>query len=194
MTLLKQLEQITDPRKDINLKQNLVDVVFLTLSAILSGATGWKSIQEFGEEQLDWLRLYRKFENGIPRRHCIANIIKALDSDLLLQAVFGWVNDNRQSEGKSIIALDGKTMRGSWREDAKNALHVVSAFAVGNGIALYQGSSNSKGKEAEVARNMIDSMALDDAIVTLDAQHCQVSTMSKIRQRKGEFIIQLKAN
>jgi hypothetical protein len=53
MTLLKQLEQITDPRKDINLKHNLVDVVFLTLSAILSGATGWKSIQEFGEEQLD---------------------------------------------------------------------------------------------------------------------------------------------
>ncbi|WP_260847530.1 transposase family protein, partial [Shewanella algae] len=52
MTLLKQLEQITDPRKDINLKHNLVDVVFLTLSAILSGATGWKSIQEFGEEQL----------------------------------------------------------------------------------------------------------------------------------------------
>ena len=153
-----------------------------------------KSIQEFGEEQLDWLRLYRKFENGIPRRHCIANIIKALDSDLLLQAVFGWINDNRQSEGKTIIALDGKTMRGAWSEDAKNALHVVSAFDVGNGIALYQGSSNSKGKEAEVARNMIDSMALDDAIVTLDALHCQVSTMSKIRQRKGEFIIQLKAN
>ncbi|WP_415644413.1 transposase family protein, partial [Shewanella algae] len=46
MTILKQLEQITDPRKDINLKHNLVDVVFLTLSAILSGATGWKSIQE----------------------------------------------------------------------------------------------------------------------------------------------------
>jgi hypothetical protein len=40
MTLLKQLEQITDPRKDINLKHNLVDVVFLTLSAILSGGLG----------------------------------------------------------------------------------------------------------------------------------------------------------
>ncbi|WP_146144625.1 transposase family protein, partial [Shewanella algae] len=93
MTLLKQLEQITDPRKDINLKHNLVDVVFLTLSAILSGATGWKSIQEFGEEQLDWLRLYRKFENGIPKRHCISNIIKALDSELLLQAIFGWINE-----------------------------------------------------------------------------------------------------
>ncbi len=42
MTLLKQLEQITDPRKDINLKHNLVDVVFLTLSAILSDTYGRK--------------------------------------------------------------------------------------------------------------------------------------------------------
>lgn len=67
MILLKQLEQIAEPRKDINLKHNLEDVVFLTLNVILGGATGWKSIQEFAEEQLDWLRLYRKFENGIPK-------------------------------------------------------------------------------------------------------------------------------
>ncbi|HAT2164804.1 ISAs1 family transposase [Shewanella algae] len=194
MTLLKQLEQITDPRKDINLKHNLVDVVFLTLSAILSGATGWKSIQEFGEEQLDWLRLYRKFENGIPKRHCISNIIKALDSELLLQAIFGWINEQRQTEGKTVIALDGKTLRGAWSEDAKNALHVVSAFDVGNGITLYQDSSHSKGKEAEVARNMIDAMALDNAVLTLDALHCQVSTMNKIKQGNGDFIIQLKSN
>lgn len=194
MTLLKQLEQITDPRKDINLKHNLVDVVFLTLSAILSGATGWKSIQEFGEEQLDWLRLYRKFENGIPKRHCISNIIKALDSELLLQAIFGWINEQRQTEGKTVIALDGKNLRGAWSEDAKNALHVVSAFDVGNGITLYQDSSHSKGKEAEVARNIIDAMALDNAVLTLDALHCQVSTMNKIKQGNGDFIIQLKSN
>ncbi|PSS73170.1 hypothetical protein AYI88_08065 [Shewanella algae] len=60
MNLLEHLETLPDPRKDINLKHNLVDVVFLTLSAVLSGATGWKSIQEFGEEQLDWLRQYRQ--------------------------------------------------------------------------------------------------------------------------------------
>ncbi|GIU51216.1 hypothetical protein TUM4438_40060 [Shewanella sairae] len=113
---------------------------------------------------------------------------------MLLKAIFDWVNDKRQSDGKTIIALDGKTMSGAWNEDAKNALHVVSAFDVGNGIALYQDSSNSKGKEAEIARNMIDNMALDNAIFALDALNCQVSTMRKIRQRKGEFIIQLKVN
>ena len=80
MSLLQRLDNITDPRKDINLKHELVDVIFLTLSAVLSGATGWKSIQDFGETQLEWLRQHRDFESGIPKRHCIANIIKAFDS------------------------------------------------------------------------------------------------------------------
>ena len=194
MTLLEQLKTLPDPRKDINLKYNLVDIVFLTLSAVLSGASGWKSIQEFGEEQLDWLRQYRDFEHGIPRRHCIANIIKALDSELLLQTLFNWINDKRQSEGKSVIAIDGKTMRGAWSDDVKSALHIVSAYDVTNGMTLYQGSSNTKGKEAEIARNVIDALALDDAIVTLDALHCQVSTMKSITQRKGNFVIQVKGN
>lgn len=61
----------------------------------------------------------------------------------------------------------------------------MSVFDVGNGVALYQGCSHSKGKEAEVARNTLDAMALDDVIVTLDSLHCQVSTMKKIKQRKG---------
>ncbi|ODB39623.1 transposase [Pseudoalteromonas sp. BMB] len=79
------LEWIEDPRTDFNIKHNLVDVLFLTLSTVLSGADGWKSIQEFGELQLDWLRHHRPFENGIPKRHCIANIIRALDTGALLR-------------------------------------------------------------------------------------------------------------
>ena len=193
MSLLKHLEIITDPRTDINIKHNLIDVVFLTLSAVLSGATGWKSIQEFGEEQLDWLRQYRAFEHGIPRRHCIANIISSLDSELLLQAVFGWINDKRQQAGKPVIALDGKTLRRAWDNDIQKALHVVSAFDVGNGIALYQEASDKKGKEAEVARQIINALALDNAVVTLDALHCQSVTMDKVISRKGDFDIHSKA-
>lgn len=194
MTILKHLENLSDPRKDINIKHNLVDVVFLVLSAILSGAIGWKSIQTFGEEQLDWLRKYRPFEYGIPKRHCIANIIKALDTALLLQVIFDWINEHRQKEGKTVIALDGKTLRGAWHNEIKNALHVVSAFDVKNGLTLYQDSSNSKGHEGEVARNIIEALALDNAVVTLDALHCQALTMETITKRKGDFVIQLKNN
>ena len=156
MSIISHLEKIEDPRTDINIKHDLIDVMFLTLSAVLSGADGWKSIQEFGEMQLDWLRQHRPFEGGIPRRHCIANIIKALDTEALIMALIDWINARREASDKPHIAIDGKVLRRSWNGSIHNALNVVSAYDVENGLALYQQSSDSKGKEGQIARDIID--------------------------------------
>jgi predicted transposase YbfD/YdcC len=194
MSIISHLEKIEDPRTDINIKHNLTDVMFLTISAVLSGADGWKSIQEFGDMQLDWLRQHRKFEHGIPRRHCIANIIKALDTEALIMALIDWINTRRQAINKPHIAIDGKVLRGSWNSSVHNALNVVSAYDVDNGLALYQQSAQSKGKEGEIARNIIDVLALEGCVVTLDALHCQQNTLDTLANRKADFVVQIKAN
>ncbi len=194
MSLLKHLEILEDPRSDINKKHHLIDVVFLVFSAVLSGASGWKSIQEFGELQLDWLKQHRPFAHGIPKRHCIANIIKALNSEHLLSVLVSWINEVREENGRMVLAIDGKTMRSAWKDDHHSAAHVVSAFDVTNGLAFYQQVTERKGKEPEVALEIIKSLALKGAIVTLDALHCQSQTMNAIKANKGDFIMQLKAN
>lgn len=194
MSLFKQLANITDQRSDINKKHDLIDVIFLTLSAVLSGANGWKSIQEFGEEQLDWLQQHRAFANGIPRRHCIAKIIRTLDSEALMSALFQWINGRRERAGKPVIALDGKTLRRSWDEDVYKALHVVSAYDVDSGIALYQKASNSKGKESGLARDVIDMICLENSVVTMDALHCNTKTLEKIVNNQGDYVVQVKSN
>lgn len=74
------------------------------------------------------------------------------------------------------------------------ALHVVSAYNVDDGIALYQQSANSKGKEGALARNIIDMLTLKGSIVTLDALHCHADTLDTIKQGKGDFIVQVKGN
>ncbi len=68
-------KSLQDGRTDINIQYELLDIVFLTLVAILCGAEGWKDIQRFGESKLEWLRKYRAFKQGIPRRHTIDRII-----------------------------------------------------------------------------------------------------------------------
>ncbi|WP_370599197.1 transposase family protein [Pseudoalteromonas maricaloris] len=73
--------------------------------AIFSGADGWKSIQEFGELQLDWLRHHCSFENDIPKRHCVANIISALDADTLLEALLKWINSRREAAQSHTLQL-----------------------------------------------------------------------------------------
>ncbi len=194
MSIISHLERIEDPRTDINVKHDLIDVMFLTISAVLSGADGWKSIQEFGDMQLEWLRKHRHFAHGIPRRHCIANIIKALDTDALLSALLAWINSRREAKGVSHIAIDGKVMRGCWKESVHNALNVVSAYDVEEGLALYQQTASSKGREGELARNIIDMLNVEGSVVTLDALHCQRETLDTIIDGKGDFVVQVKAN
>ncbi|EGH0606677.1 ISAs1 family transposase [Escherichia coli] len=70
----------------------------------------------------------------------------------------------------------------------------MTAYDVENGISLYQEASDSKGKEREIARNIIDMLSLDGCVVTMDALHCQKETMSGIIKQRGDFVIQLKAN
>ncbi|MQL48270.1 ISAs1 family transposase [Photorhabdus khanii] len=194
MSIFNFISKIDDPRSDINKKHELMDVIFLAFSAVLCGASGWKSIQEFGEIQFEWLKQYTNFTHGIPRRHCIANIIKMIEQDALVEAFYAWINRRRVKAGKSLIAIDGKTMRGTCKGTLFEALHVVSAYDVESGVALYHRAAESKGQEGPIARQLIELLALDGAIVTLDALHCQKETLELITQRGGDFIVSVKGN
>ena len=109
MSLLAQLATIDDPRRDINMKHALLDSLFLTVSAVLSGAAGWKDSKDFGDEKLAWLRHYRPFANGIPVDDTIARVVRALDPVQFNRAFLNWVNEVRREQGQAQIALDGKT-------------------------------------------------------------------------------------
>ncbi len=66
MSFIAHVTTIGDPRGHINVKHDFLDILFLTVSAVMSGAEGWKDIKEFGDEKLAWLRQYRSFSNGVP--------------------------------------------------------------------------------------------------------------------------------
>jgi hypothetical protein len=65
VSFLELCENIEDSRTDINKHYELLDII-LTLSAVLSGAKGFKALHIFGDAQRHWLREYREFANGIP--------------------------------------------------------------------------------------------------------------------------------
>ncbi|HAT8752936.1 TPA: ISAs1 family transposase, partial [Legionella pneumophila] len=62
MSFVENFSILKDPRSEINQRHNLLDILFLAGTAVMSGAEGWKDIKDFGEEKLDWLRQYRDFK------------------------------------------------------------------------------------------------------------------------------------
>ncbi|AOM39348.1 hypothetical protein A9255_01205 [Xenorhabdus hominickii] len=80
MTLIEHLSVVKETRSDINRQYDLIDVIFLVVSAIMAGAEGWQDIETYGRAKIKWLKTYRPFLNGIPRRHTIARILRAIGS------------------------------------------------------------------------------------------------------------------
>lgn len=194
MSFEEHFSELQDGRTDINISYDLMDVIFLTIAALLSGAEGWQDIQRFGDGKLEWLRRYRPFNEGIPRRHTIARIIGALSPDNLLDCFVSWVNEVRDIKGQEHVAIDGKTLRGSRQMDKHSALHLLSAMAIDSGLVIYQQLSAGKKNEIKTVQELLDVLDVRDACVTLDAMHCQTATVKKLHEKSADYVIQIKHN
>ncbi|PHI36190.1 ISAs1 family transposase [Pseudoalteromonas sp. GCY] len=194
MNLIEHLTVVEETRSDINKKHDLVDVIFLVISAIMAGAEGWQDIQLHGESKEDWLRQYRPFKNGIPKRHTIARILKSVVAESLLEALLNWVNEQRQTAGKPVIALDGKVLRGSYRGDKKAALQLVTAYDTESGLVLSQQSTETKQGEISVVRQMLEVLDIKGSVITVDTLHCQRQTLETIAAKKADVVVQVTKN
>ena len=194
MSFLTHFNNLEDGRTDINIAHNLLDVVFLTVVAVISGAEGWLDIQRFGDAKLTWLRRHRPFEAGIPRRHTVARIISALEPDRLLACFLDWVNEAREKQGQEHIAIDGKTLRRSHDGEQRRALHLLSAMVVDSGLVIAQRPCDGKANELTTVSGLLDLLNIEGSCVSLDAMHCQTQTVAKLRQKKADYVIQVKAN
>jgi len=195
MSFIDYFELITDPRKDINVKHELLDVIFLTITGVVSGCEGWKDIHEFGCTKIDWLKKYRPFKNGIPVDDTIARIISALVPEEFTKSFIAWVNELRRYEGKEQISIDGKTLRHSFDNgDRMSALHSVTVWSKSNGLVLAQSRSKSKKNENKTVMELLDLIEVSNAIVTMDAMNTQRHIVSKLIQKKADYVLPVKDN
>jgi hypothetical protein len=163
-------EGLKDPRVIGRTSHKLVDILFLTLCAVLCGMDDWESVEEWGKERLDWLRRFVDLSNGIPSHDTISRVFAALNSATFQACFIQWMITLCPSLDGQIVALDGKTARGSHhRRCGKNAIHVVSAFVCGHGLTLGQVKTAEKSNEITAIPELIDVLDLKGSIVTIDA-------------------------
>ncbi|HAT8180831.1 TPA: ISAs1 family transposase, partial [Legionella pneumophila] len=195
MSFIDYFGEITDPRKDINVKHDLLDFIFLTITAVVSGCEGWKDSYDFGRVKLSWLRQYREFKNGIPVDDTIARIISSLVPEEFTRCFIAWVNELRGFEGKEQIAIDGKTLHHSFTDgDRMTALHRVTVWSKSNGLVLGQSRSRGKKNENKTVIELLDLIEIKDAIITMDAMNTQRQIVEKIQQKQADYVLSVKDN
>ena len=169
-----------DPRQSGKVIYPLDEVLLLCLLAVLAGAETFVDIARFGEKKLDLLRRFRPFRDGTPSHDHLGDIFATLDAAQFQRCFVAWVAALTGAPAE-VIAIDGKTLRRSYqKKGAKAPIHMVSAFAARQRLVLGQVKVADKSNEIVAIPALLDMMAIEGAIVTIDAMGCQRDIAQKI--------------
>jgi len=184
---------IDDPRQQGKVRHDLVELLVVSVNAVLVGAETFVEIELWAQEKLDWLRKYLRLEHGIPSHDTFGRLFGLIDP-LQFEAAFRrWVSGILPGLGAQTVAIDGKTSRRSGGVDA-TALHLVSAFAAGAGLVLGQRATAEKSNEITAIPELLSALALGGCTVTIDAIGAQTTIAERIQQRGADYVLAVKDN
>jgi len=177
--LLDVLAGVPDPRRAEGKLYKLPHVLLFSILAIVAGCNSYRGIVTFVDVHrrklnaafgLNWRRA--------PAHTAIRYILQGLDP-AEVEAAFrrhaALLQAARSTPGQGSIALDGKTLRGSFDGfHDRTAAQVLSAFATDTALVLAHIDIAEKSNEIPAAQTLLAELGVArGAIVTLDALHCQ---------------------
>ena len=186
---------LTDPRRDHRKAHGLLDIVAITLCAVICGADGWADVATFGRVKEAWLRTFLALPGGIPSHDTFGRVFALVDPDEFRRCFLSWAREVVGPPGEQVVAIDGKTLRRSHdRGVGKDALHLVSAWATANGLVIGQVATDAKSNEITAIPVLLKLLALEGATVTIDAMGCQTAIAAQIVEQRADYVLALKDN
>lgn len=187
---------LPDPRIHRNKKHLLIDILILSIIAVICGAESWDSIEMFGKSKEDFLKKILKLQNGIPSHDTINRVFSLINASKFESLFIEWVTSIKDEEIKNeIISIDGKTVRRS--KDSfhqKSPIHIVSAWANQNQLVLGQIKVDDKSNEITAIPKLLELLDIENCIITIDAMGTQKEIAKTIIENKADYVLALKGN
>jgi len=194
-SIVEHFSILPDPRrKNHNTRQHeLLDIIVITILAVICGADTWVDIVSYGEEKESWLQQFLALPNGIPSHDTFGRVFAILDPEAFQACFLAWVKDISTLTKGSVVAIDGKSVRRAHSKDTK-PLHLISAFAVENGITIGQKKVAGKTNEITAIPELLKVLEIKGCIITIDAMGTQGWIVKKIREKEADYALVVKAN
>jgi len=192
MTILDFAKNLPDCRQQVKVRHKATDIVFITVAAVICGAQDWDDVACLGECKEDFFRKHLELPNGIPSHDTFNRFFSNLDPQAMEEQFRQWVKEIC-SQNTELIAIDGKTIRGA-KNGSKSLFHMVSAFCTANGVSLAQVKTAEKSNEITAIPRLIEVLDLKDCMISIDAMGCQETTVKKIREKGGDYLLAVKNN
>jgi predicted transposase YbfD/YdcC len=195
-SLYADLACLQDRRHARGLRYALVTVLGYIVLAKLAGQDSL-----FGVSQ--WVRYRQKsladaLHLTKPRAPCVntyrAILGQVIDIEEFEQVVREFFAEQPHAGESIVIALDGKTLRGTIRAGQTHGRHLLAAYLPAEGWVLFQVEVASKENEISAAPRILKCLDLRGKIVTGDAMFAQRALSLQIVQMGGDYIWTVKDN
>lgn len=193
--LKSMFSQVIDPRVERTKLYPLMEIIFLCISAVVSGCQTWEEIADFGEAKQEWLSKYLPYQNGVPSHDTVNRVISLLDYRQFESCFISWAQLLIRLPDQRVINIDGKSLRGSADSyHSKAAIHLVNAWCNEVELVLGQYRTEDKSNEITAIPSLLDLLAIQGSIITIDAMGCQKEIAAKIVEHEADYVLALKAN
>jgi len=194
LSLLDVLANIPDPRHRRGIRHPLPAILGLAVVAMLTGCKSYQAIAQFGRDKGFALAQVLGFRRGkTPTKATYSVLFRRLDVIAFEAALARWIATRLSDEEMAVIALDGKTLRGS-RDGVVPGHHLVAAYAVAAAAVLAQVRVDAKTNEHKAALQLLGILPVQGRIVTGDAMFCQRDLCQAIIDGGGDYVFTVKDN
>jgi len=191
--LLSHFKNLEDHRTERCKKHLLLDIIGISICAVICGADSWNEIEEYGEMKKDWLSSFLELPHGIPSHDTFNRFYSNLDPDKFEKCFNNWVNSISDLIKSQIISVDGKTIKGA-KINGNSSIHMVSAWSYENDIVLGQVKVAEKTNEITAIPELLDNIVIDGATITIDAMGTQKKIAKHIIKNNANYTLAVKGN
>jgi predicted transposase YbfD/YdcC len=194
VSFLDHFRDVKDPRIERKKIYPIDEILLVTVCAVICGAEGWKDLELFGKQKLEYLKSFLRFKNGIPTDDTFRRFFRSLDPEQFKKSFMEWVRA-LQKHNPKFVSIDGKTLRRSHdKATDKKAMHMVSAWCSEQGMVLGQFKTEEKSNEITAIPELLDLLSIEKSVITIDAMGCQKNIAKKIVSKKADYILAVKDN
>jgi predicted transposase YbfD/YdcC len=187
--------ELKDPRQPINQAHLFIDLLVISICAIVCGADDWEAVADYAAAKEEWLSSFLALPGGPPAHDTFWRVFRHLDAEQFQRCFLQWISSTVELKAGQVIALDGKQLRRSHDHSAGVApIHMLSAWASENQLVLGQLRVDEKTNEITALPELLAALDVSGCIVTVDALGCQTEVAQTVLDRGGDYLFALKGN
>src|SRR5215831_3279556 len=191
VSIVEHFQSLEDPRIERSKKHRLIDILVIALCTLLTGGEGFQDMELFGKRKRAWLQTFLALPHGIPSHDTFGRVFARLNPQRFQECFLAWTQAVAQLTQGALISLDGKTVKASFdRATASSPVHMLSAWCSENGgLVVGQLKTDQKSNEITAIPELLQLLAINGCIVTIDAMGCQTAIASQIRAQEGDDLL-----